>query len=720
MNNVIYEVLKASLATIIAEVCPECKTGISVTSENARLIAWASSIAGSHAKKTNRLRVESIFNHLNGGNGNALIDADGNIRNGLSASLNESEYRGIIHKWQSESPALLMKPEDANSLLELAEDCFSGIACGTDLDGRHDISLYRQAAATAAIACALKSAGVKERTDAIEGEHLALYALDFSGIQKFIYTIATAGAMKGLRSRSLYLSLFTENLADTILEACGFSRANLIYAGGGRAYLLLPNDPTVLSIADDIVSTHNHFLMSQFDTALYIASAYTEVSGSELNGHDGKDSSFSDMFYTVSRKLSDKKLKRYSWADIQSMNTRPASEKERECLICGSSTQLRNVKGRCLCESCLRLEQFSAVYTNQCDVLQLQQIADENALVFPGVDGQLLYLVPGNVKNTTSANRIYSINKRRKGMIRLKISRYSAKNDNGYTSTFTDLAEQSTGIRRLGVFRCDVDNLGTLFANGFTVTGEHPRRYYNLARYSALSGALTHFFQGNIDAIIDKTRSLFSDKISDSVSVVYAGGDDVFLIGAWDHALSCGTAIHQAFTTYTGNNVTLSAGFCLNSDHEPVTVMASRAEELENNAKAHPGKNSIALFGTLYDRGRAYNYVFPWQAFTEDVIQSKLKTIKQLFDGVPDKGNAFLYHVIELYRDIMDHPTSLARLAYLLARHIPAPDATTRSQYEIFMKNAYQWATDINSNKAFRTAAMLYVYLNREKNKHKE
>ncbi len=63
---------------------------------------------------------------------------------------------------------------------------------------------------------------------------------DLSGIQAFIYTIPSAGALKSLRGRSFYLEILMENIADEILARAGMSRSSLLYTGSGHFYLLLP------------------------------------------------------------------------------------------------------------------------------------------------------------------------------------------------------------------------------------------------------------------------------------------------------------------------------------------------------------------------------------------------------------------------------------------------------------------------------------------------
>jgi len=70
---------------------------------------------------------------------------------------------------------------------------------------------------------------------------ICLVAGDLSGIQKFIYTIASSGALKSLRARSFYLELVTEEVVQQLLAMLNLPRSSVIYAGGGNLYLLAPS-----------------------------------------------------------------------------------------------------------------------------------------------------------------------------------------------------------------------------------------------------------------------------------------------------------------------------------------------------------------------------------------------------------------------------------------------------------------------------------------------
>ena len=64
------------------------------------------------------------------------------------------------------------------------------------------------------------------------------------------------------------------------------------------------------------------------------------------------------------------------------------------------------------------------------------------------------------------------------------------KEDDGNISDFTSLAQSSHGIKRIGVLRADLDNLGNAFKNGFVTSGDNPHKYVTLSRSSDRLSAL--------------------------------------------------------------------------------------------------------------------------------------------------------------------------------------------------------------------------------------
>lgn len=101
-----------------------------------------------------------------------------------------------------------------NAVLEILEATTTFVPSSTSTDELADISLYDHVKMTAAIATCIheyllqegitdyKTVLFKEATSFYSRQVFYLYSMDISGIQDFIYTITSKGALKGLRSRS--------------------------------------------------------------------------------------------------------------------------------------------------------------------------------------------------------------------------------------------------------------------------------------------------------------------------------------------------------------------------------------------------------------------------------------------------------------------------------------------------------------------------------------
>ncbi|MCF8233027.1 MAG: type III-A CRISPR-associated protein Cas10/Csm1, partial [Bacteroidales bacterium] len=71
---------------------------------------------------------------------------------------------------------------------------------------------------------------------------LMMVGVDISGIQRFIYDIASKKAAQSLKGRSFYLQLLMDAILQKFKEKpIGAKASHTLYASGGKAYLLLPN-----------------------------------------------------------------------------------------------------------------------------------------------------------------------------------------------------------------------------------------------------------------------------------------------------------------------------------------------------------------------------------------------------------------------------------------------------------------------------------------------
>ena len=194
------------------------------------------------------------------------------------------------------------------------------------------------------------------------------------------------------------------------------------------------------------------------------------------------------------------------------------------------------------------------------------------------------------------------------------------------------------------------------------------------------------------------------------MSIVYSGGDDVFLVGAWNDIIEAAVRIQQAFEEFTCGTLHISAGVGIFNSHFPIRSAALQTAELEEVAKEHRGKNAIALFDS-YEK----QHVYSWRDFTDKVLGEKETALKEFFDNNDDHGNSVLYRINELLKGVKKKGSiNLARYAYLLARLEPSKKDARHGLYKNFCEKMYQWALDKTHRGQLITAILLYVYQTRK------
>jgi CRISPR-associated protein Csm1 len=149
---------------------------------------------------------------------------------------------------------------------------------------------------------------------------------------------------------------------------------------------------------------------------------------------------------------------------------------------------------------------------------------------------------------------------------------------------FSVMVAQSVGVKRLGVLRMDVDDLGDLFRY---------RLDSGLARVSALSAALALFFEGWIGQLCNEIND--DPDQQGSVYCIYSGGDDLFIVGSWHLLLDLARRISDDLATYTGAHpdVHLSGGISLHGAKFPLYQAAEAAEAELKRAKHRQGKAAL-------------------------------------------------------------------------------------------------------------------------------
>ncbi|EKV01093.1 CRISPR-associated protein Cas10/Csm1, subtype III-A/MTUBE [Leptolyngbya sp. PCC 7375] len=473
--------------------------------------------------------------------------------------------------------------------------------------GKQDIALYDLAKMTAAIASAL--------AENPKAEKLFLIAGDLSGIQKFIYTIASAGALKSLRARSFLLELVAEEIVQQLLERLQLPRTSVIYSGGGNFYILAPSLETTGTIVKQLKEQFNKWLLDEFQGKVFLGLVSHNFPASEV-----ATAKFANHWEAAIKELAIQKNRKFEGL----LNRVTASQAAHEpCKVCHRD-DTENLKplggdGPDACPTCRDMLRLGRNLYNVGAIVRTEDIQIPNAQPVDKVDIKIgettiyYHFFKGRQPLLDDPRDIYLINNwdvscykkdyyRNPTLLLLGNYGQESAEEKGYFITAAEMADLSAGIKRVGHLRMDVDRLGQIFANGL---GEK----YNLPRLSGLSRQMSYFFKVYLNSLAEtRAANLPKDNYSqltsssrDNLLFIYAGGDDLFISGAWNDTVEFAFDVYQSFRAYTGYHpdITLSGGISLSGPKYPLYQSADDSGKAEDAAKKN-GRDSLALFDETF------------------------------------------------------------------------------------------------------------------------
>ncbi|KAB8331443.1 type III-A CRISPR-associated protein Cas10/Csm1 [Scytonema tolypothrichoides VB-61278] len=488
-----------------------------------------------------------------------------------------------------------------------------------------DIALIDMVRATGAVAAAL--------ANNLEAKQLRLIAGDLSGIQKFIYTISSAGALKSLRARSFYLELVTEEVVQQLLQKLELPRINVIYAGGGNLYLLAPIDETEDKLKE-VSQRLNKWLVEEFQGKVFLALAHVDFDIKAIADKQLVDKQFAEYWSEVTQKLAEQKSRKFADKIVDFLAPR---DSHTPCKVCHRDDlepeKLQPLSDEISVEACPTCRKMFELGGK---LLRVQAIVRSQRDKIPGTTPIKLNLEPEPVyyhifqarkksklvedfKQIPDTETIYLVNdwtiydySRAANTIPLLLGNYAQKSteEPGSIIRAGEMARIAQGIERVGCLRMDVDRLGQIFAKGL-------RDNRTLPNLAGLSRQMSYFFKVYLNSlaenrqenfleqqdrveVLKNTKSLTQDERKNLV-FIYAGGDDVFVSGAWNEVVEFAFDVYQCFRAYTGNHpdITLSAGISIDDIKFPLYQAAESSGKAEDAAKGN-GKDSLGLFGQVF------------------------------------------------------------------------------------------------------------------------
>ena len=496
-------------------------------------------------------------------------------------------------------------------------------------------SLYEYTKLVASFAQCLKIAGLQSEMPFL------FFSVELTGIQKFIYNINSNKAARALKGRSFYLNLLIDTVKTKIIHELGLSSAHVVYASGGKFYMLLPNTDDVNTrlggIEKEIIKqlhddrTIGDELYVCFGTQAFSPAALNELG--DLWKKAGESSSVKksqkyqhlltkqfDDFFTPQPNKADVNMKEIcaltglffeddaDKVDLESLFKHYSTKQEqvnvneneenRKYVKKSVAEQVkigRNLQTAKYIMTCIGKIDSQEMEKNEGEnedyahplkinvhtlILPEKDVSNEGILeIFPKANETINYKIsPLNTYELDLPSRVKDF----KPVIEPKFygGKEQAQHEDGKLKDFEALADGTY----LGILRMDVDGLGQIFIKG--LKGEHN----NFTLYATLSGMLDWFFSGYLNTIRNETKCKKDEskyKYKNHVNILYSGGDDVFAVGKWDVLLDFAEEIRKKFREFVCNreDISISAGIALVGAKFPIFKAADMAGEYEDKAK---------------------------------------------------------------------------------------------------------------------------------------
>jgi CRISPR-associated protein Csm1 len=544
-----------------------------------------------------------------------------------------------------------------------------------------DIGLFDHLKTTSAIAACIYQVGnLKGKND----DRFILLEGDISGIQSFIFDVTEGektkkNIAKSLRGRSAYINVLVDFLSKYIIKEMGVTISNILYCGGGKFQLLIPNTEEAVKNLSLIEENIQDYLYNNFHTKLGFVMGYIKLNDTGIYNYSDSITELQDVMieeknrkflYLIKKNQGDFFLKENNQGKTcEYCNINIASENNM-CDIC--KTQIR--LGSELIDGRLKYIIYDFDNTN---------IASDIEIEF-GTLGKVHFVKELN-KNI-NVFLIENINGKGKFGRNKNIGNIVPTKD-GVVASFNDIAKVSEGDNKIGLLKMDIDNLGTIFSDGLSdYSSNLTDKGRSISRISTLSRMIDLFFSGYINNICkdlyDKYKYL--DSLENYFYINYAGGDDLLIIGPWDLTIELAIKIREDFSRFVceNKNITISAGVYITDSKTPIRMSAIEGESLLEKSKNIEGKDRI----TILDN--------PFEWHGENSLEKAYAEGKEYAEWLKKNyiSRGLIYNLMLASKNIKTNENRIdydmiPKIAYSVSRNVTNKDVTRKIFTEVISSN---------------------------------
>jgi len=533
-----------------------------------------------------------------------------------------------------------------------------------------DISLFDHVFSTAGIAQSLylyhdHNGSIPHWKD--DERKFVLMGGDLSGIQDYIFGISRSsgrGVSKIFRARSFYLQALTRSILLEIQNKLNLFSVCWLMNSGGKFILILPSIEPLKDQLNDLDEAVQVWFRRKFKGLLTMNLSWS----TELSRRDFLLENFQLKIEEVNAALEQSKLRKLKRTFTLSGPVIEEDYNENEggnCLLCGINEADENSSKRyeekeglsiSICKDCCEQIVYLGTRLPKTDYLiygdkgkiplfgKVHLTLSEKAP--PELGG--IYLVEtlkdaSNFSRTRLARHLPLLTKEELADKKwLNLFQSEEENQNlliEQPKTFSMIAQKSkkdlkgelVGRELLGFLKADVDNLGFLFSIGM---GDR----LSVARFASISRMLNFFFS---DYLVHLVQKEFPDTY-----VVFAGGDDLFLVGPWWQTIHLAIMLRNKLSQFCANNpdFTMSAGILVAKPRLPMRRTSDLVEQNLEEAKKYLGSDRTK------DSVRLLEQTLSWTEL------GSLLELGEKFDRAIEERErtnfsmAFMYRLLEYYR----------------------------------------------------------------------
>jgi CRISPR-associated protein Csm1 len=539
-----------------------------------------------------------------------------------------------------------------------------------------DVSLFDHSYSTASIGqslfCYHREKNTLPSFDDKEKKFI-LMGGDLSGIQNYIFGISRnsgRGVSKIFRARSFFLQVLVRSVLIEIGKRLDLTPVFRLMDSGGKFILLLPGIDSVIKHLESFNEKIQWWFRKKFKGGLTLSLTWE----TKLSHEDFRLTNFQHKLDEVHASLDTSKLKKLKATFSQSgpVIHSDFSETDTFCSLCkinisdsrASKDYLQEGIEIPICTDCY--DQITYIGKELPTSNYIIYRKNGKIPLFGDIKMDLSKSVPSDLNDIFCVDSMIDS----ESYARIRMARHLPKitldelqdanwydllsqeydqdtqgNKAIYTlepdvpKTFSMIAKKSkrkyggklVGRELLTFMKADVDNLGLIFSLGL---GDR----LSIARFSTLSRMLNLFFSEYLTNLIQKEYP--------DIYVVFAGGDDLFLIGPWWQSIRFAMALREKFHLFCAKNtdITLSAGLFVSKPRLPMRKAADVVEQHLETAKKQ--ESDDRLKDTVFIIGETLS----WSEMEELIV------LGEQFDrAVREKdrtgfSNAFLYRLLTYHK----------------------------------------------------------------------